>query len=117
VSSPLQAAIVRGAIEPAQLNAQGELDRDTIQQYIEYHRKQIRYCYEKKRMAVPTLAGTVSVQFFITPRGTVASLTAAGLDREVASCVANAIRDIAFPSSSAGVWVKYPYHFVPPDDR
>jgi hypothetical protein len=57
------------------------------------------------------LAGTVQVQFFIKPDGTVASAAASGVDPAVASCVADVIKSLAFPkpNGGGGVQVNYPF--------
>jgi hypothetical protein len=91
----------------------GELDRSLIQHYIGLHRSQVRHCYEKRLMANPTLAGTVTVQFTITPEGVVGDSTADGMDDEVSSCVAGVIKHIEFPRSGGGIAVKTPFRFVP----
>lgn len=94
-------------------NAQGDLDKAIIRRYIKRHIKKVQYCYEKELLAKPSLAGTVSVQFFITPAGTVASSSASGVDPEVSNCVANAIKQIVFPKpkGGGGVQVNYPFVF------
>ena len=93
----------------------GELDRPTIQRYVNRYLDRIKHCYEQRRLAVPALAGTVQAEFLITPGGGVASSTATGLDAEVAACVARVIKDIEFPRSGDSIDVKYPFHFVPSD--
>jgi hypothetical protein len=96
-----------------QPNAQGDLDKAIIRRYIKRNVQKIQYCYEKQLLAKPTLAGTVQAQFFITPNGTVASSTGSGVDPEVASCVADVIRNIEFPKpkGGGGVQVNYPFIF------
>jgi hypothetical protein len=76
-------------------------------------RAMITYCYEKALVASPSLRGTVQVQFFIKPDGTVASAAASGVDPDVATCVANVIRSLAFPkpAGGGGVLVNYPVTF------
>jgi hypothetical protein len=53
------------------------------------------------------------VQFFIRPDGKVATATASGVDPDVASCVAEVIRQIEFPKpkGGGGVQVNYPFVF------
>jgi pSer/pThr/pTyr-binding forkhead associated (FHA) protein len=96
-----------------QPNAQGDLDKAIIRRYIKRNVQKIQYCYEKQLLAKPTLAGTVQAQFFITPNGTVASSTGSGVDPEVASCVAEVIKNIEFPKpkGGGGVQVNYPFIF------
>ena len=96
-----------------QPSAQGDLDKAIIRRYIKRNLQKIQYCYEKQLLAKPTISGTVSSQFFITPNGTVASSTGSGVDPEVASCVADVIRNIEFPKpkGGGGVQVNYPFIF------
>jgi hypothetical protein len=94
-------------------SAEGDLDKAIIRRYIKRNIQKIQYCYEKQLLAKPTLAGTVSAQFFITPNGTVAQSNGSGLDPEVASCVAEVIKNIEFPKpkGGGGVQVNYPFNF------
>jgi hypothetical protein len=96
-----------------QPSAEGDLDKAIIRRYIKRNIQKIQYCYEKQLLAKPTLAGTVSAQFFITPNGTVAQSTGSGLDPDVASCVAEVIKNIEFPKpkGGGGVQVNYPFNF------
>ncbi len=98
-----------------QPSANGDLDKAIIRRYIKRNIQKITYCYEKQLLAKPGLAGTVSTQFFITPNGTVASSSGAGVDPEVASCVADVIKGIEFPKpkGGGGVQVNYPFTFRP----
>jgi hypothetical protein len=102
------------ALRPAE--APGELDRETVQRYVRLHRAQIKHCYETQLGVAPALAGTVMVQFGISPEGKVSSSTATGLDEEVSSCVAGVVQSIEFPRSDASLHVRYPFHFVPADE-
>jgi hypothetical protein len=94
-------------------NVVGDLDKGIIRRYIKRQASKLSYCYEKQLLAQPTLAGDITVQFFIMPNGAVKSATAAGFDPAVASCVADVIRDIEFPASKGGggVQVNYPLTF------
>lgn len=104
-----------GANAPRPAEAPGELDRETVQRYIRLHRAQIKRCYETQLAVAPTLAGSVMVQFGISPEGKVSSSTATGLDAELSSCVADVIERIEFPRSDASLHVRYPFHFAPAD--
>jgi hypothetical protein len=57
--------------------------------------------------------GTVTAQFFITPAGTVTSVTASGVSGEVSACVAAAIKGLTFPKpvDGGGVQVNVPFDF------
>jgi hypothetical protein len=93
----------------------GDLDAAIIRRYILRNRDKIQYCYEKQLLLHPALAGTVQAQFFITPNGNVAMSKAAGVDAEVASCVADVIHQVEFPKpkGGGGVQVNYPFTFRP----
>lgn len=94
----------------------GDLDKAIIRRYIKRYSTQIQYCYDKQRRTNPTLSGTVNVQFFITPNGTVTQSTASGVDSVVSDCIAAVIKDIEFPKvmGDGGVVVNYPFTFHPP---
>jgi hypothetical protein len=102
----------RDPVEFVPRDPQGELDMSIVRQYIRRSEAKIRYCYEAQLLANPTLAGTVQTHFAIASSGAVASATATGLDGQVASCVAEVIKAIVFPSSESGAQIKYPFHFV-----
>ena len=96
-----------------QPSAQGDLDKAIIRRYIKRNIQKIQYCYEKQLLAKPTLAGTVSTQFFISPNGNVTSSQGSGVDPEVSACVADVIHGIEFPKpkGGGGVQVNYPFTF------
>jgi hypothetical protein len=91
------------------------LDKSIIRRYIKRNIDKIAYCYEHELLAHSTLAGEITVQFFITPSGTVTGAKGAGFDPTVATCVAGVIGDIEFPKpkSGGGVTVNYPFTFHP----
>ena len=93
----------------------GDLDKAIIRRYIKRNIDKIGYCYEHELLAHPTLEGTVTVQFFITPSGTVKGSTGKGFDSTVASCVASVVGNIEFPKpqGGGGVDVNYPFTFRP----
>ncbi len=93
----------------------GDLDKSIIRRYIKRNIDKIGYCYEHELLAHPTLAGTISVEFFITPSGTVKASNGSGFDSTVASCVASVVAAIEFPrpQGGGGVNVNYPFTFRP----
>ena len=99
------------AVTPGPPIAQGDLDKPVIRRVVSKHRDKIVYCYEKALLAKPGLAGTVMVQFFIAPTGKVTSVSAHGVAPEVASCVAEVIKQLEFPppTGGGGVQVNYPF--------
>ncbi|MBA3539562.1 MAG: AgmX/PglI C-terminal domain-containing protein, partial [Deltaproteobacteria bacterium] len=93
--------------------AQGDLDKAIIRRYIKRNIQKIQYCYEKALLANGELSGTVLVQFFINPNGTVAQSSGSGVNGEVSGCVAQVIKEIEFPKpkGGGGVQVNYPFDF------
>ena len=94
----------------------GELDQATIRRYVKRNMEKIRSCYERQLLADPTLQGTVVLQFFIGPTGSVTSATARGLHANVSTCLAEVVSHIAFPKPGGGVGVhvkSYPFEFRP----
>jgi len=80
---------------------------------VKHAKQQISDCYEKQLATSPNLGGTVSVQFFIKPDGTVPNAAASGVDPEVSTCVAKVFKGLTFPkpNGGAGVQVIYPITF------
>jgi serine/threonine protein kinase len=97
----------------ASAETSGDLDKTIIRRYIRQSLPKITYCYEKELLDKPGLAGTVTAHFRIGPSGLVEQCSADGLDDEVASCVADVIKAIAFPkpTGEGGVDVHYPFNF------
>jgi hypothetical protein len=91
----------------------GDLDKAIIRRYLKRQASKLSYCYEKELLARPTLAGDLTVQFFITPIGSVTGVDVVGFDPTVATCVADVIGHIEFPRrrGGGGVQVNYPLTF------
>jgi hypothetical protein len=98
-----------------QPNSQGDLDKAAIRRVVKSSKAKIADCYAMALATTPTLAGTVQVQFFITPDGTVATAAASGISPEVADCVAGVIKSLQFPKpkGGGGVQVSYPFTMHP----
>jgi hypothetical protein len=103
------------SVQPGVPNVQGELDKPTIQFTVRQHLARFRLCYERGLVLDPTLAGTVSVMFFIAPDGSVKTASGSGVHPEVSSCVTNVILGLEFPkpTGGGGVQVSYPFTFSP----
>jgi hypothetical protein len=87
-------------------------DKSIIRRYIRRNVEKIAYCYEKQLLAKPGIEGTISVQFFISPTGSVKSSVGSGFDSEVANCVADVVSNIEFPKPpEGGAQVNYPFTF------
>jgi len=107
-----QAAGVLGNTNPA---PSGDLDRDSIRSVVRSNIQAITYCYEKRLLDVPDLAGTTTVNFTIAPDGKVEAASGAGFDPAVDACVADLVKTFAFPPPKGGgsVQVSYPFVFRP----
>jgi hypothetical protein len=95
----------------------GGLDKQIIRAHIRRKLPQIRHCYERALIGAPSLAGTTTVQFQITPQGVVQGVRAAGLGGGVDDCVADVIGAIEFPRPTGGGYVNvtsYPFTFSNP---
>src|ERR1041385_6451561 len=88
----------------------GELDKAIIRRYIKRNIEKIAYCYDKELLAHPGIEGTVSIQFFISPTGSVTTSNGSGFNSDVSSCVAGVVGAIQFPrpDGGGGVPVNYP---------
>jgi hypothetical protein len=98
---------------PAPREVSDGLDKAIIKRYVKRNLAKIEYCYETELLVKPNLEGTVSVQFLITSTGTVSSAVGAGMDANVAKCVAGVVKNIEFPAPKSGgnVQVNYPFTF------
>lgn len=78
------------------------LDGAIIRRFLKRNTNKITYCYEKRLQAEPDLQGTVVATFTVSAAGLVTQVAAAGVDEEVAQCVAEVIRAIEFPKPQDG---------------
>lgn len=92
------APIVRTTV--SQVN--GELDAAIVRRTLRRHQPRIAYCYEKQLLVEPALSGTVTARFEIDESGSVIDATASGMNDEVASCIASALRIASFPRPTSG---------------
>jgi hypothetical protein len=88
--------------------------REIVRRYITRNIDKIKYCYEKELLAKPGLAGTISVQFFLSQTGGVTGSVGSGFDATVASCVADVVANIQFPRMPSSATVHYPFTFRAP---
>jgi hypothetical protein len=98
-----------------QATSTGDYDKALIRRYIKRNIDKIGYCYERELLAHPSIAGTIEVQFFIQPNGSVRGAVGAGFDAGVANCVAGVVGAIEFPATNngGGAQVTYPFNFRP----
>jgi Ca-activated chloride channel family protein len=95
----------------------GSLDRTLIDDVIERHMNQIRYCYQRELQKAPALAGKVVVKFTIADDGTVstAEVKSTTLRNDtVESCIVGRFLRMQFPGTRGGgvVIVSYPFQFA-----
>jgi len=96
----------------------GSLDKKVIQQVIQRHLNQIRYCYQRELTKDPDLAGRVVIKFIVARDGTVSSATVKSStmgNNAVETCIAGRFMRFMFPEPAGGgiVVVSYPFVFSP----
>jgi TonB family protein len=93
----------------------GEFDSNLVVQTIKTRLRAIQMCYEQQLRRNPTLAGKVTIEFTIQPRGNVTDVhvkeNSTG-DSAVATCVANTVGTFRFNPGPEGGSVTYAYPFV-----
>lgn len=88
--------------------------------FVQQNRKPIRKCYDDARKDLPTLAGDMTIEFTIDPKGKLrsgkvddkkSSLKSAA----VGDCIIAYLKTLQFPSSSRGMdsTVHFPFNFKP----
>jgi TonB family protein len=96
------------------VKTRGRLDKEIIRRVIRSHLKEVKFCYESELVKKPDLYGRLTVQFTITPTGTVSSSaveqSSVG-NRNVEQCIAAAVKRWTFPQPEDGgiVLVNYPF--------
>jgi TonB family protein len=100
----------------------GRLDKEIIRRVIRSHLKEVKFCYETELVRKPDLYGRISIQFTITPAGTVSSSavdqSTVG-NRNVEQCIVAAVKRWTFPQPEDGgvVLVSYPFVLQAPAGR
>lgn len=95
---------------------EGEVDANRVASLIRGQLGGIRSCYERALRNNPTLSGRIDVRFTIGGSGRATSVTPSGMSAapEVGTCIASAIRRIAFPVPTGGsVEFSFPFTFNP----
>ncbi|ACY15253.1 AgmX/PglI C-terminal domain-containing protein [Haliangium ochraceum] len=96
--------------------ADGALDKSIIRSRIQRQHERVRHCYERALLSAPALAGTLAVDFLISPEGAVLSVNTGGMQHaELNACVAGVVENIEFPRATTGglTKVSYPFTFQP----
>ena len=105
-------------VRQAKATVKGALDKDIIRRVVRAHINEVRYCYNQGLARDPNLKGRVAVQFTIGPTGKVPVAVVAQTslkDRNVANCVAKAVKRWKFPKPPGGgnAVVTYPFLLEP----
>ncbi len=105
-------------VRQAKAQVKGSLDKDIIRRIVRAHINEVRYCYNQGLARDPNLKGRVAVQFTIGPTGKVpvAVVAQSSLkDKNVANCVAKAVKRWKFPKPPGGgnAVVTYPFVLEP----
>ena len=103
-------------LEAAKPKVTGSLSKNIIQKVIKQHRREMKYCYEKRLRTKPKLAGKVVLQFTVAPSGDVKSVavkSSTASDDKLESCMKKRAQKWTFPAVKGGgtVKVNYPYVF------
>ena len=106
------------SVKQAVAEVGGSLDKDVIRRIVRAQSGDVRECYQQGLARTAGTKGRVVIRFTIEPTGTVgaADVVSSDLtDRDVAPCIANAVRRWSFPNPPAGdaVRVTYPFLLTP----
>ncbi len=107
-----------GYFEPvvSEVEVEGGLDQSEIDQVIQRHQGQLRFCYEQGLQAQAKLSGRLTVRFIIGGYGNVNEAGISGTSMHsspVEACVLAKLKSWKFPTPRNGVLVKvnYPFNF------
>jgi TonB family protein len=109
---------VRGSVKTErgdEVGGAGEFDSNLVVSTIKTRIRAIQMCYEQQLRRNPTLAGKVTIEFTIQPRGNVTDVHVkenSTNDPAVATCVANTVGGFRFNPGPQGGSVTYSYPFV-----
>jgi TonB family protein len=109
---------VKGSVKTSpgdEVGGTGEFDSNVVVSTIKARLRAIQMCYEQQLRRNPTLAGKVTIEFTIQPRGNVTDVkvkdNSTG-DAAVGTCVANTVSTFRFNPGPEGGSVTYSYPFV-----
>lgn len=93
----------------------GSIDRDAVAKVISNHLQEVQRCYEASLILEGSAGGRLSVEWTITPSGSVANARVASTTLRQASvpqCVLMALKRWTFPKAKGGnVVISYPFVF------
>ena len=94
------------------LHVEGSSSRKLVRRAIVKQLPRIRYCYEKKLLTAPGLAGKVTASMTFDTDGRVSVAQALGLHPEVSQCVREVLKALQFPKPKNGKPVEVRGYFV-----
>jgi TonB family protein len=109
---------VKGSVKSSagdEVGGTGEFDSSVVVALIKTRLRAIQMCYEQQLRRNPTLAGKVTIEFSIQPRGNVTDVKVkenTTNDAAVGTCVANTVSTFRFNPGPEGGSVTYAYPFV-----
>jgi TonB family protein len=109
---------VKGTVKSSagdEVGGSGEFDSSVVVSMIKTRLRAIQMCYEQQLRRNPTLAGKVTIEFSIQPRGNVTDVKVkenTTNDAAVGTCVANTVSTFRFNPGPQGGSVTYAYPFV-----
>jgi hypothetical protein len=109
---------LRGPTAPAPDEITGPIGPGDAARLIQAQMPRLRPCYEQARTTHPDLAGRIEVRLTIDRNGRVTRSIATGMPEapEVATCMADTLRQTMFPRPENGsLQFIYPLNFVPPE--
>jgi hypothetical protein len=90
-------------------SVKGKLGSASVKKALAAHVSDLRDCYDNARKDSPKLAGTVTITFTVAD-GKVTASSGAGVDDDLANCVAGVIDGVSF--GKGGARVKLPVTFA-----
>jgi hypothetical protein len=92
---------------------QGGLDKAKVRAVVRDARPKLFACFTTALAQQPELTGVVVTQFYVNPKGKVATVDASGVDPAVAKCIAGVLKALAFPAVKGGAQINYPFLLRP----
>ena len=94
----------------------GSLEPTLVRRVAQAHQAELLTCYQQALARTPEATGSVTVQYVITPPGTVGTATASDNDTgdgALGACIAQAVRRWTHPVSEGITAVRYSFQLTP----
>ncbi len=115
-AAPAPVAASRPVVEAGRPQADANAPVRALREAVNGATPSIRDCYERGLDRDRALRGDVAVRVVLGPAGAATQAQVSRADgalRPVASCIADTLRGIAYPSVSAPITVEFPFHLEP----